>query len=795
MKITEKLKNGIVVLDGAMGTQLQQKGLPLGVLPEEWNLTHASEVISVHEAYLKAGCDVIYANTFGANSFKFGDRLEEIVRAGVLNAKKATEKYKEKYVALDIGSLGKMLEPLGTLSLEEAVQVFKRTLKAGADAGADLVVIETLNDIYELKSAVIAVKETCSLPIFATMVFGEDEKTVMGSSPETVVAVAEGLGVDAVGLNCSLAPLQMKGVVERMVRVSSIPVIVKPNAGLPKSVDGKTEYSLSASEFASGMKELVEAGARVVGGCCGTTPEYIRQLVEIVKDTHICPVESKNLTVISSYSHTVEFGKEPIIIGERINPTGKKRLKEALRNSDIAYVLNEAITQEEKGAHALDVNVGLPEIDEQKTLVEVVKQLQTVTNLPLQIDTSSKDALESAARIYNGVPLLNSVNGKSESMQAVFPIAKKYGGVIIALTLDENGIPTTVDGRVEIAKKIIATAKEYGIEKNRLIFDTLAMAVSADATAGKVALDALRKIRYELGCNTSLGVSNVSFGLPNRDILNGAYLTMALANGLSAAIVNPSSPEINRAFTCFNALYGNDESFKKYIAFADTYSANCSPIASNCQLKVEEKGDLTYCIIKGLKQQAKEKTTSLLEEKAPLQVIDEYIIPALNKVGEGFENKTVFLPQLLLSAETASCAFEVIKGKFERGATGKNLKIVVATVKDDIHDIGKNIVKTILENYGFEVIDLGKDVPACQVVEAVKETGAKLVGLSALMTTTVVNMKDSITLLRENCPSVKIMVGGAVLTEEYAQMIGADRYCKDAMQSVRYAEELEEKGV
>lgn len=790
MKLTDKLKNGIVFLDGAMGTQLQSLGLPLGTLPEEWNLSHPDQVIAVHRAYLDAGCDVVYANTFGANHFKFGDRTEEIVRAGVQNAKIAVQGYKDRWVALDVGSLGKMLEPLGPLSFEDAVLAFKRTIKAGVDAGADLVVIETINDVYELKSALVATKEVCSLPVFVTAVFGQDEKTVMGSTPETVVAIAESLGADAVGLNCSLAPLQMTAVIERMARVSSIPLIAKPNAGLPEVKGEKTVYSLGADEFACDMLALAKAGATVLGGCCGTAPEHLKKLVAKLKDTHISPVERKNLTVISSYSHTVCFGGAPVMIGERINPTGKKRLKQALKEGDIAYVLGEVVAQEEKGAHALDVNVGLPEIDEENLLPSVIKSIQGVTNLPLQIDTSSPVAMRNAVRVYNGVPLLNSVNGKSESMQAVFPIAKKYGGVIIALTLDESGIPTTAQGRVQIAKNIIATAKEYGIDKNRLIFDTLAMAVSADAGAGKVALDALREIRYGLGCNVSLGVSNVSFGLPQRELLNSAFLTMALANGLSAAIVNPNSTEIRRTFACFNALSGFDNAFGDYINFATAYTmGETTAIAPTTT--GESDGDLTYCIIKGLKQRATEKTLELLKEKTPLQVIDEHIIPALNTVGDGFEKKTVFLPQLLISAETASCAFDVIKSKFSGDAPAKNLKIVVATVKDDIHDIGKNIVKTLLENYGFSVIDLGKDVPAQAVLDAVKKSGAKLVGLSALMTTTVVNMKEIVSRIKSECPDVYVMVGGAVLTKEYALSMGADAYCKDGMQAVRYAEEVE----
>lgn len=790
MKFTQKLKKSIVLLDGAMGTQLQSLGLPLGTLPESWNITRPEEVEKVHLGYLEAGADVIYANTFGANIFKFGDKTAEVTEAGVKCALRAAKKYKDRFVALDIGSLGKLLKPLGPLSFEEAVSAFRVTIAAGAQAGADLIVIETMNDIYELKAAVVAAKEVCSLPIIATLVFGSDGKTMTGTSPEAAVALLEGLGVDALGLNCSLAPAEMRGTVKRFLAASSLPVAVKPNAGLPSEVDGKTVYSLSAEQFADDMKELVCLGARVVGGCCGTTPEYIKLLGDSIKSLSPTPIKKKNLTVVSSYTQARCFGNIPVLIGERINPTGKKRLKEALRSGDMAYILGEAVTQTDCGAHILDVNVGLPEIDEPEMLSRAVCEIQAVTDLPLQIDTSDPVAMERAMRLYNGKPLVNSVNGKQEVMDSIFPLVKKYGGAVIALTLDENGVPPTAQGRIEIAKKIIAEAKKYGIGKNELIFDTLAMAVSADSGAAAAALDALDYITHKLGCNTSLGVSNISFGLPRRDFINSTFFAMALSRGLSAAIINPSSQEMIKTYKSFLALSGKDLNCMGYIDYASSVSAGEIVVEGKKQSRSDEVG-LKGAIVKGLKARAAEDAEALLKDNAPLDVINEHIIPALNEVGDGFEKKTLFLPQLLMSAEAASAAFDVIKSKFSGGAQSKKLKIVVATVKGDIHDIGKNIVKTLLVNYGFTVYDLGRDVDPELVVGAVKKHGAQLCGLSALMTTTVRSMAETIELLRKNCPEVKIAAGGAVMNEEYAAAIGADRYCADAMATVRYAEELE----
>ena len=797
MNFKSLLKKKIVVLDGAMGTQLQQAGLALGELPEEWNLSRPQTITDIHRAYLNAGADVIYTNTFGANSLKFGDRTEEVVTAAVKCAKAACRGLKDKFVALDIGPTGKLLKPLGDLDFEDAVKIFGRTIAAGRAAGADLIAIETMNDLYELKAAVLAAGEYGGgLPVIATGVFGSDCKMMTGASPEAVCALLEGMGVCAVGLNCSLGPREMLPAVEKFVSCASVPVVVKPNAGLPAERDGRTVYDVDEHEFALGMQEIVKAGARVIGGCCGTSPAYIAELSRIAAHTEPKEITEKNLTVISSYTHAVYFGKAPVIIGERINPTGKKRLKTALKEGDMAYILGEAVSQAERGAHVLDVNVGLPEIDEPSVLERAVCEIQAVTDLPLQIDTSDICAMERAMRRYNGKPLVNSVNGKKEVMDAVFPLVKKYGGAVIALTLDEGGIPATAEGRIEIAKNILKEAAKYGIRKKDIIFDTLAMAVSADGGAAVAALDSLDYLRHSMGVNTSLGVSNISFGLPARDFINGTFFAMALARGLSAAIINPNSQEMIKTYKSFCALSGYDKNCLEYIGYAGTVQTEkIVPVqsASTGGVPAGERGSLKYCVEKGLKAEAEEAARELLKTFAPLDVINGQIIPALDEVGKGFENKTLFLPQLLMSAEAASGAFEVIKSAFAGGGASKNLKIVIATVKGDIHDIGKNIVKTLLENYGFKVYDMGRDVPARVIVDKAKEVGAEVVGLSALMTTTVASMKDTIELLREEYPACRTLVGGAVLNREYAEMIGATKYAKDAMESVRYCEEVEKE--
>lgn len=796
MNFSEYLKSNIVYLDGGMGTLLQAGGLQPGEHPERWNISHPEIITDIHKSYFNSGSNVVCTNTFGANSLKFEEtELEEIIKSAISNAKKARELSNgthKKFIALDLGPTGKLLKPLGDLDFEDAVAVFSKTVKLGIKYGVDLVLIETMNDSYETKAALLAVKENCDLPVLVSNAYNEDGKLMTGASPAAMVALLEGMGATAIGANCSLGPKQLTKVAEELLENASVPVLLKPNAGLPEVKNGKTQFNVSPEEFAEEVTKLIKKGLRVVGGCCGTTPDYIKALTEKSKDLKPLETKNKNLTVVSSYTKAVKFLNSPILIGERINPTGKKRFKQALIENDISYILNEGVSQQEKGVHILDVNVGLPDIDEVTMLKNTVCELQAVIDLPLQIDTADVNAMENALRIYNGKALINSVNGKEESMKAIFPLVKKYGGVVVALTLDENGIPETAEGRVEIAKNILKVAKEYGIEKNNIIFDTLAMTISADQRAANETLKALNIIKNELGCHTSLGVSNVSFGLPNRDIINSVFFSLALENGLSGAIMNPYSSEMMKTYYTFKALKGLDENCAEYISVAENFTSTVIDNKKETIYVTESSSSqLMTAVIKGFKESASEITKELLKTQAPLEIVNSEIIPALNEVGIGFENKTIYLPQLLMSAESAKCAFDVIKEFMQSGEKAKSKEtFVIATVKGDIHDIGKNIVKLLLENYGFDVIDLGKDVPPEMIVEKVLETNAKLVGLSALMTTTVPAMEETIKLLREKAPWCKVVVGGAVLTQEYADKIGADHYAKDAMEAVRYAERI-----
>ena len=788
--IMTRLGRKPLFFDGAMGTILQEKGLAAGEAPELWNLLHPKDVLSVHISYLEAGVDIISANTFGANPFKCqenGVELEEVITAGVRLAHQAVEQAGHGVVALDIGPSGKLLFPMGNLAFEEAVNAFAQMASAGADAGADCVLIETMNDLYEVKAALLGVKEATSLPVFVTTTFDESGKLLTGGDIKAVAAVLEGLGADAIGMNCGLGPKQMLALIKELRSLTSLPLVVNPNAGLPRERNGHTFFDVGPEEFSSCMKEIVLAGAWVIGGCCGTTPEHLRQTVKLCKGLSCQPLPEVSSTIVTSGCKAVEFGREPIIIGERINPTGKSRFKQALRDNDLPYILGEGIAQQEAGAHLLDVNVGLPEIDEQAMMCKVVTELQSLSPLPLQIDTSDPETMASAMRIYNGKPLVNSVTAKQSSMRAIFPLVKKYGGVVIGLTITENGIPETAQGRVEAARLIVETAKEYGIDKRDIIIDPLTMAVSAGQDAALVTPDALSRIRRELGVYTSLGVSNVSFGLPQRENVTSAFFLMALQAGLNAAIMNPLSHSMMRAYRSFCALSGYDEGCRAYIdAYAKTEPVTTAT-ASSQELPLRE------AIEKGLKDKAGYAAEKLIKTMTGLEIINREIVPALDTVGQQFEAKTLFLPQLLMSADAAKAAFEVIKFHMDGQASEQSkLTIVIATVKGDVHDIGKNIVKVLLENYGFHVIDLGKDVMPEMVVDAVKRENAGLVGLSALMTTTVANMKETIDLLHRETPTVKIMVGGAVLTQEYADMIGADFYGADAMASVRYAMKLAE---
>ena len=803
MRITDYIRQNITYLDGGMGTLLQSEGLSAGELPERLNISRPQLISKIHRNYFDAGSNVVCTNTFGANPLKFDeDELEEIISAALKNAKLARENsngVQQKFIAFDVGPLGKLLKPYGDLDFEEAVAAFGTSIKLGAKYGADLIMIETMNDSYETKAALLAAKENCALPVFVSNAYGEDEKLMTGASPEAMVAMLEGMGADAIGVNCSLGPDKLAGVVRRYLARASVPVLLKPNAGLPKISGDKTVYDISPESFAETVKTLVFEGVRLAGGCCGTTPEYIKAVVEKTLDIKPQEITNKNISCVSSYTHAVDFGKMPVLIGERINPTGKKRFKQALIENDMGYILEEGLRQQEMGVDVLDVNVGLPDICESEMLKSAVCELQAIIDLPLQIDTSDTLAMEVALRRYNGKAMINSVSGKEASMSAIFPLQKKYGGLVVALTLDENGIPRDAEGRLSIAEKILAKAAEYGIDKKDIIFDPLAMAISADKGAAETTLRTVALLS-ERGLNTSLGISNVSFGLPARDSINSTFFASALDRGLSGAIMNPYSLEMMRVYHAYRALHGMDENFADYISFSEKY-ANAAPTAAMPAVSATENtstegvSPLKSAIMKGLSEKAGELTDQLLLSVPALDIVSGEIIPALDIVGKGFEKKTVYLPQLLMSAEAAKAAFEKIKlhmlSKSDGDSRSDRCKIVIATVQGDIHDIGKNIVKLLLENYGFSVTDLGKDVPPEIIAEKVEELDAPLVGLSALMTTTVPAMAETIKLIRKNSPKAKVVVGGAVLTKEYAEMIGADMYAPDAMAAVRYAEEIE----
>ena len=796
MNLLEKIRTSRTYCDGGMGTLLQARGLKPGELPERWNLARPEDIIGIHQQYLEAGSNIITANTFGANVLKFGDELEDIIVAGLNNVRTAIsrlapEKQADRFAAFDIGPLGKMLQPLGELPFEDAVEIFAKSIRIAARHGADLIFIETMNDSYEAKAAVLAAKENCDLPVFITCVYDAQAKLMTGADPAAMVAMLEGLGVDALGMNCSLGPEQMLPLVPLLAAETSLPLIVNPNAGLPRTERGKTVFDVDAEHFSDIMVKIVEAGACLVGGCCGTTPEYIRRTVKKTAGLPYRLPEKKTHTVVSSYTHAVRIGEGPVLIGERINPTGKARFKQALREGDIDYILNEGVRQQEAGAHILDVNVGLPEIDEPAMMLDVVRQLQTVSDLPLQIDTVDPAAMEKAMRTCNGKPLVNSVNGKPESMDAVFPLVKKYGGVMIALTIGPDGIPDTAEGRYAIAADIVAKAEACGIDRRNIVVDPLAMAVSSDPKSARVTLESIRLIEERLGVHTSLGVSNISFGLPNRDLVTSTFFAMALEAGLDAAIMNPFSVEMMKVYHSFRALRGMDANCADYIAFASGLTTQTVAGAAGRTAPAADTAEpLKHAVIKGLKDKAGALAAQMAASMDPLVVINGQIIPALDIVGKGFEEKTVFLPQLLMSAEAAKAAFEAVRAAMPSSDQPSKGKIVLATVKGDIHDIGKNIVRTLLSNYGYEVIDLGKDVSPQKIVDCALEHGVKLVGLSALMTTTVPAMEETIALLRKSGSQAKVMVGGAVLTQEYADMIDADSYAKDAMETVRLAEKI-----
>ena len=822
-KLTDVLGKEILYFDGGTGTVLQAKGLKPGELPETWNYKYPERIVDLNYGYYKAGSNIVNTNTFGAFITKFPLDLEKIIEGAIENANKAREKVRAEreddnlFIAFDIGPTGKLLKPMGDLDFEDCVHLYKKTFLIAFKKNVDCVLIETMNDGYESKAAVLAAKEAMEetgveLPIIVSNVYDQDCRTLSGSTPETMVAMLEGLGVSAVGVNCSLGPLEMKETIRRLCKCASVPVLVKPNAGLPKVVNGQTVFDVNADEFVKAMADIADFGPEILGGCCGTNPEYISKTkgrigTKLLKNRKIENDDKNVVGCVSSNTQIVYFGGNyrPVLIGERINPTGKKKFKEALRNKDIPYIVHQGMEQENAGAMVLDVNVGLPEIDEHEMMLKVMTELQSVTNLPLQIDTTEAGVMEAALRRYNGKPMINSVNGKKEIMDKIFPLVKKYGGLLVALTLDEDGIPDNSAKRIEIAKKIYKEAEKYGIQKKDIIIDPLAMAVSSDSKAGLATLETVRAI-HEMGGLTSLGISNVSFGLPNREFVTSAFFTMCMNNGLSAAIMNPLQMEMIKAYKCYCLLSGKDDNCVDYINWASSVeliTTNPStPSAPSENKNTSSTGNensgneslspLSNAIIHGLKDDAAAATKELLKTTESLAIINEHLIPGLDYVGKRFEKKTMYLPQLLMAAEAAKSAFGEIRAYME--ASGKKGQskgtIIIATVKGDIHDIGKNIVKVLLENYDFDVIDLGKDVPPETVVEACKKDKVQLVGLSALMTTTVAAMEDTIKLLRKECPWAKVCVGGAVMTQEYSDQIGADFYGKDAMDTVRYALEV-----
>ena len=781
MNFLEALQSRVLLLDGAMGTMLQAAGLLPGELPERMNLSAPEKVLQVHLQYLQAGCDIVETNTFGANRLKFGAEVPRLFSAGVAIAREAIARSgRDAFVAASIGPSGKLLKPLGDLDFEEAYQLFYEAASAASDAGADLILFETFSDAYEVKAALLAAREATNLPVAITMTFDESGRLLTGADVQCAAVLAESLGATIVGMNCGLGPKQMQKLLPALRASVRVPICINANAGLPVVVNGQTEFRVGPQEFAEDALLLAQGGAQLVGGCCGTTPEHIRALRRLLEGMRPVPFSSEPQTIVTSGCKSVVFSSRPVIIGERLNPTGKPSLKRALSSGDFAYVLGEGVKQAEAGADILDVNVGIPGIDEPATMVRAIRQLQEILPIPLQIDTSNPEAMDRAARIYNGRPLINSVNGKREVMDQVFPIAQKYGAVLIALTLDETGIPSTASGRVAIAERILREAEKYGIGRERLIFDPLALSVSTGGGA-MATLDALWEIRTRLGAHTSLGVSNISFGLPARQRLNAAFFSAALARGLSAGIVNPLDAALMDALACHNALSGADADCSEYILrFADRQPAPAKP--QHVRMTLRE------AVIRGLREEAGQLARELLSSRDAMRLVDEDLVPALNEVGKGFEQKKVFLPQLLMSAEAAKAAFGEIRAHLAKAGESETPRgtIVLATVKGDIHDIGKNIVRALLENYGYRVIDLGKDVSPEEVVRAVIESQAPLVGLSALMTTTVESMEKTIQQLRKSVP-VKIMVGGAVLTQEYSQAIGADFYARDAMESVQYA--------
>ena len=796
------------VLDGGMGTMLQSAGMSPEETTTEFGLAHPEILTQIHKKYIEAGADIVYASTFGTNRFKkkeIGEcTLQEAVRIQVQAAVKAKEimaaQGREVAVAIDLGPLGELLEPMGTLSFEDAYDAFREVIQAGCDL-ADLIVIETMTDLYEVKAAVLAAKETCDLPVVVTMTFEENGRTFTGVSLEAMALTLEGLGVDAMGINCSLGPVEIFPMAEKLRSLTDLPLVIKPNAGLPDPATGA--YDITCDQFVEKMEDFLKLGIELIGGCCGTTPEYIEGLAKIAakfggtEDSAKPSEEKKTLQVCSG--NTVVTVDHVTVIGERINPTGKKRLKQALLDEDFDYILSQAIEQIDAGAEILDVNVGVPSLDDVKMLPLVIKKLQSITGLPLQIDSGNPEAIEAALRVYNGKAIVNSVNGEEKVMENILPLVKKYGAAVVGLTLDENGIPNKAEDRFAIAKRILERALEYGIPRENVIIDCLTLTASAQQKEVVETLKAVRMVKEQLGLKTALGVSNISFGLPLRPIINRTFLTMAMECGLDLPIINPNSEDMMASIFAFHVLHNIDENATAFIERYGDAALETSKISQKKDTAVtgssangEGSHDIFYCIEKGMKADTVVAVEKLLQDHTEMELVNDFLIPALDKVGQGFEKGTIFLPQMLQAATAAQAGFDIVKTKLAESdkETVSLGQVVIATVKGDIHDIGKNIVKVIMENYGFQMIDLGRDVPPETIVETVKEKNIKLVGLSALMTTTLKSMEETIVAVKEAAPDCKVMVGGAVLTADYAEKIGADYYCKDAMKSVEAAQEV-----
>lgn len=788
MDIREKLKNDILIFDGAMGTMLQNRGLKIGELPELLNISSPNIIVDIHRSYIDAGANIITTNTFGVNRIKLKDSIytvEDIIGAAVKNAKEAIED-KDLYIALDIGPIGELLEPMGSLSFEEAYDIFKEQVLEGVKGGVDLILIETMTDLYEAKAAILAVKENSDLPVFCTMSYEEDGRTFTGCNILSMVMVLEGLGVDALGINCSLGPKEIEPLLDEILKISNLPIMVQANAGLPTIENDATVFNTGPEEFMEYGLKFVESGVRVIGGCCGTTDRHIDLLVQGLKGRRPKKIKNKPISGLCTPTKAVIINGVRVI-GERINPTGKKLFKEALIKEDMEYILKEAIGQVDQGAEILDVNVGLPEIDEVKTMVRAIKEIQSILDVPLQIDSTSPKVIEAGLRVYNGKALVNSVNGEDKVLDIILPIVKKYGAAVLGLTLDEKGIPSSAIERFKIAEKIVNRALDYGINREDIYIDCLTLTAAAQQEDVKATLETLSMVKEKLGVKTALGVSNVSFGLPNRGLINKTFLAASLYAGLDLPIINPMNEDMMETIRASKVLWNQDIGGEEYLK---SQSNNSKEVHKETDKKISR--DLFEIITKAIKEEAKEATRKLLEEKDPLEIINQYIIPSLDLVGEKYESGEIFLPQLIRSAETVKSSFEVLREAINKGSD-KDIskgKIILATVKGDIHDIGKNIVKVLLQSYNYEVIDLGKNVSVEEILEAIKNNDVKLIGLSALMTTTVKSMEDIISILKDRVPNLDIMVGGAVLNPDYANMIRADYYAKDAKGAVEIARKV-----